>query len=100
MAVTDQLGVYPGVTGLRRVSNRQMRQWLGANGSPAYIYTVINGNGTLAGISDDPASAENAQFHSGDLVENDTLAARIKALLSFNDTQWSNAISGMLDISL
>lgn len=96
MAVLDQLGFAP--VGLRRVSNKQLRLWAGDNGTPTrHIYTIINGTGALVGISQDPDQDEHVFHTGGDMIEGDALAVRIQALLGMSDSDWSLAISDMLD---
>lgn len=84
MAITDQLA------GSRRVSNKQLRLWAAATGTPAYINTIT------AAISADTEDAESVFYYGGDMIEGDALADAIQTALGLSDGAWSSAISTML----
>jgi hypothetical protein len=90
MAIVDQLDPSAVVTSTWTVTNKQLRLWGAANGSPTlYIYLIINGVSSL------PADAESVFHTGGDMIQGDALADRIQTILGFSDAQMTASAIAM-----
>lgn len=91
MAVLDQITGSTSPNGLRRVTNKQLRLWAVANGTPKHVYTIQDA------IDPDPGTANSIFYSGADMIEGDALATAIKNALAMTDSEWSLAISAMLE---